>query len=404
MLVTEVYMSHPYEDRSMKFTDMEKMIVAILSGQIKREEVSEKIDGQNLFASIIDGHIRFSRNKTNIKNKGAQSMSIADMKAKWKDNPSVQEAFVESAKELEKALLQLPKKELDEIFENGRNWINIEIVWAGNKNVIDYDGSSIVIHNLNVIEDDGSNAGIPDNLQKKLFNLIKKVEPGKLKVKTPIMLQIKPDVDFSAKKDIYIKKINAFRTKQKVGKNKTLEDWLNEFWEKKLTAIENKFKHKLDPKVKKKLINRLSNFDKSYKIPQIKKDIGFVPVYTEFKKLDDDATKITKEATKPLEIAFLQLGAEVMKNIDTYLTANPDKTIQSLRKDIASRIKAIKSANNMDDLSKMRELVRKVQAVGGFDSIVPTEGIVFKWNDKVYKLTGVFAPINQLLGLGRYNR
>ena len=31
-------------------------------------------------------------------------------------------------------------------------------------------------------------------------------------------------------------------------------------------------------------------------------------------------------------------------------------------------------------------------------AIVPTEGIVFKYKGKVYKFTGAFAPINQILG------
>ena len=29
---------------------------------------------------------------------------------------------------------------------------------------------------------------------------------------------------------------------------------------------------------------------------------------------------------------------------------------------------------------------------------MPTEGLTFLWNNKVYKLTGTFAPVNQILG------
>ena len=32
-------------------------------------------------------------------------------------------------------------------------------------------------------------------------------------------------------------------------------------------------------------------------------------------------------------------------------------------------------------------------------SIVPSEGIVFKYNGKTYKFTGAFAPVNQITGL-----
>ena len=41
----------------------------------------------------------------------------------------------------------------------------------------------------------------------------------------------------------------------------------------------------------------------------------------------------------------------------------------------------------------------RLNAIGGFDAIVPSEGIVFKYKGKTYKFTGAFAPINQITGL-----
>ena len=40
--------------------------------------------------------------------------------------------------------------------------------------------------------------------------------------------------------------------------------------------------------------------------------------------------------------------------------------------------------------------------MGGFDKLVPSEGIVFIYKGKTYKLTGLFAAVNQLLGLTKY--
>ena len=48
-----------------------------------------------------------------------------------------------------------------------------------------------------------------------------------------------------------------------------------------------------------------------------------------------------------------------------------------------------------------RELER-LKDIGGMSAIVPTEGLVFKYNGKLYKLTGAFAPINQILGYLRF--
>jgi len=50
-------------------------------------------------------------------------------------------------------------------------------------------------------------------------------------------------------------------------------------------------------------------------------------------------------------------------------------------------------------LNTLKLQLDKLNAIGGLDSIVPSEGIVFKYNGKTFKLTGSFAPINQITGL-----
>ena len=46
----------------------------------------------------------------------------------------------------------------------------------------------------------------------------------------------------------------------------------------------------------------------------------------------------------------------------------------------------------------------RLQALGGFDAIVPSEGITFMFKGKVYKYTGAFAPVNQILGILKFTR
>ena len=50
-------------------------------------------------------------------------------------------------------------------------------------------------------------------------------------------------------------------------------------------------------------------------------------------------------------------------------------------------------------LNTLKLQLDKLNAIGGVDSIVPSEGIVFKYNGKTYKFTGAFAPVNQIAGL-----
>jgi hypothetical protein len=55
-------------------------------------------------------------------------------------------------------------------------------------------------------------------------------------------------------------------------------------------------------------------------------------------------------------------------------------------------------------LKQLETQLKRIQKLGGFDAIVPTEGIVFTFQGNTYKMTGAFAPINQILGTLKYAR
>ena len=73
--------------------------------------------------------------------------------------------------------------------------------------------------------------------------------------------------------------------------------------------------------------------------------------------------------------------------------------MQKIRKDVISAIKTIKAGDDIKKIETLKLQLSKLEKIGGLSSIVPTEGIVFKYKGKTYKFTGAFAPVNQILGL-----
>ena len=49
-------------------------------------------------------------------------------------------------KDLEKAIKGLSQKQKDKIFDNGHNFMNMEVMWPASANVIDYDVATLVFH------------------------------------------------------------------------------------------------------------------------------------------------------------------------------------------------------------------------------------------------------------------
>jgi hypothetical protein len=98
----------------------------------------------------------------------------------------------------------------------------------------------------------------------------------------------------------------------------------------------------------------------------------------------------------------LEFGAEVLKNVQSVMAINPDKTTNQLRADVNRAIQTLSSSTRLEDISVLKKQLKRIEGAGGIDAIVPLEGIVFSFNGKTYKLTGAFAPINQLLNYFKF--
>jgi hypothetical protein len=106
----------------------------------------------------------------------------------------------------------------------------------------------------------------------------------------------------------------------------------------------------------------------------------------------------------PFEILFSKLGFHVLSEIEYVLCKSPYSAISLIRKRIA---KITTDVGNESDPLKIRKLqteLGKLNAIGGTDTILSIEGIVFTFNGKLMKYTGSFRFINQILGINRYSR
>ena len=73
--------------------------------------------------------------------------------------------------------------------------------------------------------------------------------------------------------------------------------------------------------------------------------------------------------------------------------------IQGIKDRLDAAIADVKAGGDLKKLNTLKLQLDKLNTIGGVDSIVPSEGIVFKYKGKTYKFTGAFAPINQITGL-----
>ncbi len=75
-----------------------------------------------------------------------------------------------------------------------------------------------------------------------------------------------------------------------------------------------------------------------------------------------------------------------------------------MRKEIESTSAELKKSGDETQLQKLEHELQRITAAGGLESIVPTEGITFIYGGKLYKYTGIFAPIHQIRSMLAYKK
>ena len=398
------HMSHPFDDNNLTFSDLKTIIINGLGGQLSREDgVTEKLDGQNLMVSWIDGKLRAARNKGHLKNFGKTAPDTKGVKSIFKGRGNIEKAFVGAMRDLEKSIGSLSDKQKEKVFGNGKRWMNLEVMYPATANVVDYDVAEIVFHGTLEYDESGRPIGQPKDSARMLAGMIKQTNnhiQKMFKIGKPNFLKVPKVQDFGKKKSMYLGKLKKLQSQYSLNDKDTLGEYHESYWREYIFNASKQFKVKLKPAQFAKLVKRWAYFDKSYKIQEIRKDYENNPKFLDWILSTDkqDHNKIFKDNIKPFEILFFQVGAEILKNISGYMAVNPNKTIQKMRQEVISAMKDLQKPDKIEKLKKLKLQIEKLQKIGGLKAIVPSEGIVFKYKGNTYKFTGAFAPINQILG------
>ena len=415
------HMNHPYDAYGLTFNDMKEIVSRALEGRLDMEqEVTEKTDGQNIQVTWKNGEPGFARGVKTVRNPMTTSEIIASFEEKYQKivdesgvdaaegYKSVVEAYTETAADLTSALSKLSPRTLQSIFKNGRVFANMEIIYPATKNIIAYETAVLQFHNL--VEYDESGKVVQTDLTggttlqkviqdanahlQKTFSFI---PPNKMKLG-----QIE---DFEDKQNAFFAEIDSLRNQFGLKETDTVSEYHKAWWKNIIQEKADQLGYDITDEIIELLTYRWAFGDKSTSITKIKKLVDndqFAEWVSAFDKKDFKLYR--KQNIQPFESIFLRLGAVVLKNIKNYLAANPNAAVQDIKRSIANLTKQLQTSDNIETINKLETELKKIEQIGGFDTIVPIEGIVFTYGGNTYKLTGSFAPVNQILGVLKYAR
>jgi hypothetical protein len=376
------HLNHIYDDVDLTFAEVKHIFNSITNGNIK---VTEKMDGQAISATW-KGKTIFARNKGHMKNLAQNGLDVHEFIKSFEGRGDLSDAFGQSAIAIDLAIQALDEELRETMFMEGSKFINFEIIYPETKNVISYDKKMIVIHS----QVSYSLAGEPIAENERMGGLLYKSMHTKnhndfvfIGPNSPRCTQVIPVTS----------SLDEFMSIHNLEDEHTIEQYFLKRWEDVISKLE-KNHHALDQNFKYGLFKRLAFDDKSLNLVNIKKNVS-PEMFEDLSKLD--LKKHRKEIGFDLETTIAKMGSHLLRSMDGYVA--PKEAKEKISEELEHTLLTL-AKMGIDDHS--HEL-KKLEAIGK-DLLHHAEGIVFAYNDKRFKITGTFAPVNQVLGTLKFRK
>jgi hypothetical protein len=399
------HLAHPFEDMNLTFGDLKAMIDLGLSGNLNIEApVTEKLDGQAISVSWKNGKAIFARNKGHIKNFGMNALDTNGIAQMFQGRGSLSDAFTFAARDLEAAISKLSQGQREKIFGEGKKFMNVEVIFPSTENTVPYGISMLVFHNTVEYNESGDPIKIGTDEGRILAGMIKQVNAhiqSAFSISGPNIVTLPKSQNFDALKSKYFSQLAPLESKFKLSDNDPIVKYHQAWWDDFITAKANKLGYAMTNKGVTGLIRRWGFKDTSYTISDIKADIvnpKFLEWVLDFDKSSSDDQ--FKQNIQPFERLFLNLGAQILTNAEGLLSINPGEAVRKLGNEVEAVANELRNSSDIKKVAKLKNELERLASIEA--QIAPTEGIVFVYKGKLYKFTGAFASINQILGLLKY--
>jgi hypothetical protein len=392
-----IHLRHLHEDLELTLGELKDIISAVSAGEI---EAIEKFDGQSIFFTwdAKSGDIKGSYSEGELKSGGMAADQWMD---RWSGHPA-EDAFAGGFKAIQRGVNSLDKETLTQIFgPDGRNFVMAEIMYPDNPNMINYNGSYIAMHNLRSYDEEGNE--VDAQLKGGQFGqLVSAVESAEQAVDQEGWQIVGPQI--TKLKDLssgnlgegYAEKIDGLTG---MSDDATIRDFVEEKLRTDVVA------DLPIPVVKQEdVIKLILGKEDAPTLKDLKKGLDKETQ----KKLSAMATKVNakktiQKITRPLEIVISDFAIEVLDGLASAFVESHDDEIARQQTMLQDALTTIQGAQGGEDL--MPTIAAQMEKLGSVANVTSSlEGIVFEHppgSKSLYKLTGAFAMLNQIVGRSR---
>ena len=401
---------HLYENPFLKAGEVKIILSQLCSGELS---FTEKFDGQFLLLSYStrDSEVKLARNAGHLKQFGLSISQFQEYYKEKKTNPELINFFVKIAEQFEVFANTLSVKSQIPLFGQ-TNRGNPTVFWMcesinpGFINVLPYDGSQYAIFHQTGHKVVSEAKFKVENFTNDKFIQAFLKQIGKFKKGGDLEFLVNEPMHLKSTNTkqpfaTFLGKFNQLLRDKKLRDDSRIVEILMAFLDPK---IAEEFKLPIENHVllTKRIIADANN-GKYIKRPPIKEliknlNIDDAHMVKDFLREVDKVKSYFWEAIRPLELMLHEFGVSVLSTLNSRIFNSPDEFNSSLK----HRIKDL-SNNITPDMESFAS--KHMTKIGDVDKLsINLEGIVFQYKNYVYKITGNFAPVNQLLGYHKYRK
>jgi len=397
----EAHIYNLYEEFSMPLNDIIEIGRLGLEGKL--ENVQEKMDGQFLAFTVVNGQLRFFT-KMDLQGQTAKDKKLEAIRAGGKgggmtldeimstytgSRSNIAEGFAIAYNALEPVAL----KYQDTLFRNGEVVMASQIMVSKNPNTILYDKDSLRTVLAIPLTDESVNQDALSSFKLEMSQASTDAFTMDEVPTAKLMKGLKQD---DAQIEQLEKDLESVVSEvgMSVSKN-TVGDYIKARLEKFISEKYDFIPASLAPDVADRFMTGKG------KIALRLKKMVSPEDYQKFRALDKAKSRVVQEAIIPLENIIQRLGVMIIDKIDLALTASNQEELLVFIKDVRTAFESGFDFGLESDDTKTLESIRVALArLEANEELFQraTEGIVFTYNGKTYKLTGLFTPINKMRG------
>lgn len=414
------HMNHIYDNGEMTFGELKQLLQAVSDGKVRG---TEKTDGQNIFLSfdVRTQKAKAIRNKTHIK---AGGLNVEEFDEFFSGHPSqpLRYSFVEALQAFENIIKQLDPSIQEKIFGPGNDetdiYFNTEVMnpgtpgleetdprSKGTTNVIPYDRKTLLIHRVGhsmftrkTAKEVKDEYDVPidvtpnyDILEQYISGMSSD-DPSVFSVETNPIRKLKPIKDKDITSSAIAEIDNIIR-----DQGLTDNDDINAYVISQIRPIIDSFG--LTEDRNHMIIQRVMEMPNKPTSTQITRGMP-VDLKTEVAEFIRNFKYASY--TRDLQLILHDFSVAAVDGLESAFISDNPRQIKFLQNELSRTINKVSNSSNEAAKRELEKQMEKLKSPKGINT--PSEGFVFDWNGVTYKLTGNFAPANQILGMERFQR